>query len=109
MQYISTLDKAQKVQRYICLIAGCSSELFMINTNVNYAEVRMSCESDICLGIFIQAGQSYAKWRYNAYLVNLLKKYEPTNKVNLIKLKNKFNYCKLKDIDKSPDQCKNDI
>jgi len=80
-------------------------EDFMVKNNIAYAELLISSESDICLGIvhtsrteMMPEGDARLAWK------NLVDKYEPTTKANLIKMKKQFNNCKLEDAGKDPDQ-----
>jgi hypothetical protein len=72
---------------------------------VAYADLLISCESDICLRIvhvsrteMMPEGDAGLAWK------NLVSKFESTTKASLIKLKKQFNNCRLENASKDPDQ-----
>ena len=80
-------------------------EEFQAKNDVAYAELLISCESDLCMGIvhvsrteMMPEGDVGLAWK------NLVAKYEPTTKANLILLKKQFNNCRLEDASKDSDQ-----
>jgi hypothetical protein len=70
---------------------------YIFKNDIAYAELLISCDCDICLGIGntssseqIPEGDTRLVWR------NLLVKYEPNTKANSIKLKKEFTESKIK-------------
>jgi gag-polypeptide of LTR copia-type/Zinc knuckle len=70
-----------------------------------YAEVLISCKSDLCFG-FIENCKSQRFPDGDAALawMNFIEKFEPKTKMNVIKLKKEFMECGLDSFNKDPDK-----
>jgi gag-polypeptide of LTR copia-type len=78
---------------------------FVMRNDIAYAELLIACDNDICLGIVntsrtstLPEGDAKLAWK------NLVSKFEPVTKSNLIRVKKEFVECKLEGTHQDPDQ-----
>ena len=76
-----------------------------MGNDLAHAELLISCESDFCFGIVEHSRREmYPEGDAALSWMNLVEKYEPKTKSNLIKLKKEFMECGLEDPTKEPEE-----